>query len=364
MSGNFKNMTRDDSDLKDGSNSCLKFIAYLQIIGIILVVLGHSFHEYPDGQLGHTMLLYRMMYSFRMPVFMFTSGFLMAYTAFIRSGSNSLSVSRFTVKKVKRLLIPFVTLSLITFIPRSLMSGMADDPIEMSFDSLWQMFFYSHSMVIPYFWFIQSSFTLLILNYALLRLTEKYCSYRTTQLILVMIFAVLSFLPIEWTSFFSFSETIRLGIYFVLGGLYAISSGRVDRYIVWHSPFFLLAVSVVWAVLFFLCEDTPFIIFCSIAGILMCISVAKILKYRKWDMLDHLIGANYMIFLLSWYCNILSQQILAHYVSFPWWIYTALSLISGIYIPWSGYRYIQNHPQSKFVRISAFLLGQRIKNKK
>lgn len=30
----------------------LKFIAYLQVIGIVLVVLGPSFHEYPDGKGG------------------------------------------------------------------------------------------------------------------------------------------------------------------------------------------------------------------------------------------------------------------------------------------------------------------------
>lgn len=30
----------------------IKFIAYLQVLGIILVVLGHSFHEYPDGAGG------------------------------------------------------------------------------------------------------------------------------------------------------------------------------------------------------------------------------------------------------------------------------------------------------------------------
>ena len=58
----------------------LKFIAYLQIIGIFLVVVGHSFHEYPDGDYGRSMLLYRMMHSFRMPLFMFVSGFLMVYT--------------------------------------------------------------------------------------------------------------------------------------------------------------------------------------------------------------------------------------------------------------------------------------------
>lgn len=66
----------------------LKFIAYLQVLGIILVVLGHSFHEYPDGAGGKTLLLYRMLHSFRMPLFMFVSGFLMVYTTRIRYSSG------------------------------------------------------------------------------------------------------------------------------------------------------------------------------------------------------------------------------------------------------------------------------------
>lgn len=353
-------MQHDNSLANDRSNY-IKFIAYLQILGIILVVLGHSFHEYPDNEQGHTMLLYRMMYSFRMPLFMFTSGFLMAFTAYIRSRTKSPSFNDFALKKVKRLLIPFVTLSLVTFIPRSMMSGMADDQMEISAESFWKIFFFSHNMVIPYFWFIQSSFTLLLLNYALLRFAKSHSSRRTMQAILVAIFALLPFLSIEWTSFFSIGETVRLGVYFTLGVLYAISRNEVDKYIPWTSPLFLVAVAAVWALLFFAFEGSPAVIVCSAAGIMMCISVAKILEYRKWGFLDHLIGANYIIFLLSWYFNVLAQQVLAHYVSLPWWVHTVLSLVCGVYIPWLGYKYLRRHPQSRFVKVTAFLLGQNIR---
>ena len=51
----------------------VKFVAYLQIIGIILVVLGHSFHEYPDGRMGDSVLILKMLQSFRMPLFIFVS---------------------------------------------------------------------------------------------------------------------------------------------------------------------------------------------------------------------------------------------------------------------------------------------------
>ena len=85
----------------------LKFIAYLQIIGIFLVVVGHSFHEYPDGDYGRSMLLYRMMHSFRMPLFMFVSGFLMVYTT--RSavaGQRRGYTGTFVSLKLRRLLLP------------------------------------------------------------------------------------------------------------------------------------------------------------------------------------------------------------------------------------------------------------------
>ena len=58
----------------------IKFIAYLQVIGIILVVFGHSLHESPTPYTE--LLVYEMLYSFHMPLFIFVSGFLMYMTSF------------------------------------------------------------------------------------------------------------------------------------------------------------------------------------------------------------------------------------------------------------------------------------------
>ena len=90
--------------------------------------------------------------------------------------------------------------------------------------------------------------------------------------------------------------------------------------------------------------------------------MAKILEHRNYGFLDHLIGANYLIFLLSWYCNVASQQVLSHFVALPWWVYSVLSLVSGIYVPWLGYRYLKTHSHSRWVRVAAFLLGQNIQS--
>lgn len=342
----------------------IKFIAYLQIIGIVLVVVGHSFHEYPDGEGGGTLLFYRMLYSFRMPLFMFVSGFLMVFTTRLRTTSPRPGVLEFAKVKLRRLLLPFAVLTLVTFVPRAAMSAYADDSFEMSLDTLWRALVYGDSLVIPFFWFLQASFVLLVFIYTVITLGERArIGEARLYLLIVLLFVILPFLPLRYGYIFSVNEVVRLGLYFVLGAAYSRYAADIDRHIPWTSPAFMLTMGTLWAGLFFVTEDTEWIRLCSIAGIVMCISAAKWLERHNVTVLDHLIGANYMIFLLSWYCNVAAQQVLHHFVELPWWCYTVLSIVSGIYIPWLGYRYIQRHPGSRWVRVTALLLGQSFKKR-
>lgn len=338
----------------------MKWVAYLQIIGIVFVVLGHSFHEYPDGEMGHTMLLYRMMYSFRMPLFMFVSGFLMVYTTFSRGRYPRWR--KFAASKVRRLMVPFFVLSLITFVPRSLMSGMADDEIDLSAGSLVRSMVFSGSMVIPLFWFLQASFTLLLVNYAVVAFARRR-GWRDAYVYpaLILGFTLLPFVPIGFGYVFAVGDAIRLGVFFALGAAYARAHEMVDGVVPWTSWPLAVSVSGAWAAAFFLTENTDYAPVCSALGIMMCISVAKMLEKYKVAVLDHLIGANYIIFLLSWFCNVISQQVLHHYTDLPWWVYTVLSLFSGIYVPWLFYRYLLRHPDGRVAYMATHFLGQSLR---
>ncbi len=73
-----------------------------------------------------------------------------------------------------------------------------------------------------------------------------------------------------------------------------------------------------------------------------------------------------MIFLLSWYFNVLtvSQQVLGHFVRLSWQVHTVLSLLSGIFVPYLFYRYIRSGiPIPLLQRLCAFLLGQSLKRR-
>ena len=348
--------------MNENRSGFLKFIAYLQITGIILVVLGHSFHEYPGG-IAST-LFYRMLFSFRMPMFLFVSGFLMVYTTRMR-GSGAPGVRRFAAMKVKRLLIPFAVLSLITFIPRTMMSGMADDAVSLSLSGLIGGLTDSERLIIPFYWFLLTSFTLLVISYAVITLGSRAgISDRIIYAALIIGMAALPFLFSGLPTLLAVNMTVMYGIYFASGAAYCRYASAIDRHIRWHSPGVFMLFIAAWAALYFLAYQSDFRPLCSLAGIGMCISFAKILEHRHLTFLDHLTGANYMIFLLSWFCNVGAQQVLSHLVSLPWWVYSALSLVSGIYIPWLAYRYLLRHRNSRWVRLAAFLLGQSLKNKR
>ena len=343
---------------KDIGGKQLAFISYMQVIGIILVVVGHSMHEYPDNDMGRTTLLYRMIYSFHMPLFLFVSGFLMVYGMELKG--KAVSWRNFVSSKLRRLMVPFVVLTAVTFFPRAMMSGMADDPVTLSVESFRDSFIYTGSLVIPYFWFLQVCFTLLIINFTILHIGRRlHLPDLPVYTALLLIFLITPFASIGTTNTFSLHLTVETGLYFIIGAIYARYYQHINRLFPRNSTSAFAGSAAIFAGLFALTENTSLFPLCTLAGITMCISSSKLLDSHDIRILDHLSGANYIIFLLSWYFNIATQQILHHFVELPWWVYSTLSLLTGIYIPWLIYRHLRSHPENRMVRLAAILLGQR-----
>lgn len=96
----------------------------------------------------------------------------------------------------------------------------------------------------------------------------------------------------------------------------------------------------------------------------MITSVARFLDFYEFRLLDHLVGANYIIFLLSWYFNVLSQLLLSHYVTLPLYVYTLISITIGVYIPLFICRYLSKHQKTPFIKTVSFLLGLSFKTQK
>lgn len=340
----------------------IKFIAYLQAIGIILVVFGHSFHEYPDDAYGQSLLIYRLCYNLHMPMFMFVSGFLMMYTEFTKEKIPS--IRRFGWVKIKRLLIPYFVLTLLTFFPRAWLSDLADESVTLSTTNMLKSLYVTEMLPIPYFWFIQASFLLLISTYIVISLFRRFdLPDSLTITVLIAASVCLEFISWSGVNIFGLKQAVFYSMFFIAGIVYCKYFSTIDKFLPLDTFFSFCIAFTVWIVTFIHWEGTAYIKISSFFGIAMCIVFARLLVKYHVTVIDHLIGANYMIFLLSWYFNVATQQILSHYVALPWQVHTLLSLTFGIYVPWLGYVYLRNNQHRKWIRHISFLLGQSYKNK-
>lgn len=86
-------------------------ISMMSLIGIILVVFGHSGFEEPIV-MERLLYFHTWVYSFHMPLFFFISGYLFALT---NNDFKCIKTDQFLYKKFKRLYIPYLILGLVIF---------------------------------------------------------------------------------------------------------------------------------------------------------------------------------------------------------------------------------------------------------
>ena len=337
-----------------------KYISYLKVIGIILVVFGHSFHEW-DGVFKDT-VLYRIFMVMRMPLFTFTSGYTLAYCFMARPSHRN--YREFVANKAWRLLLPFFVLNALTFIPRALLSGIADDVVEFSPSSFINCLFFYGSAPVSFSWFLQMSFICMIITYPILLVTKRMHS-RTVWLSLLLASSLFTYFTgsLGEYQFFSICEVGRLLPFFTIGTICGTFYRDFISKIPWTHPVILIGCITGWMGCFFLNETHPATILylsSSIFGIMTAISIALMLEKHKITILDHLSGSTYMIFLLSWYVNVASQQVLHHLLPMPWWVHTMLSWVGGIYVPVLVHRFLNYHKeQHAYKRTILFLLGHK-----
>ncbi len=180
----------------------LTAIDIAKAIGIILVVIGHY---HPDNGPGWYEFINSLIYSFHMPLFMFASGYV--YIATKRSEEN---YGTFIYKKIKRLMIPYFTVSILIVTLKLLtQNGMeVEHPVT---PLSYLRIFYSPEA--GYFlWFI----------WALWNIFLVMPLFKTTlsRTILFIISLLINFVPLTWLpSTFCVGQSLLMLQYFVWGAL-------------------------------------------------------------------------------------------------------------------------------------------------
>lgn len=329
-----------------------RLISFMQAFGIILVVAGHS--TYQLGHAGHVPSICRWLYTFHMPLFFFISGYLLKYRNTRKgiqlSDMPALGKDGFITGKARRLLVPYVIISSVVFIPKTMMSAIALRPVDMSVWSYLGMLLYPHTNVIGYFWFLPSLFLIFCMAY----IAAKTKAKTNDSLLIVCLIAVSIVNP--GTGFLGLDSALYNAVFFAAG--YMFRKHMLETVVGRHSAT-AAAVTFTVSVALMYAPDTGIrYLLTSFNGILMSVALAHLYIAGKMRFLDHLDGATYTIYLLSWFPQVASQQILMSLVpGITWHVTTALAFFSGLYVPLMVHRWVRKRSGSPSCRWINAALG-------
>lgn len=250
-------------------------------ICIILVVVGHYI---PDNSPEWYKLIHDVIYTFHMPLFMFASGYVYIAT------KKDIGYGDFLVKKIKRLMIPYFTTSVIVISIKMLTQGnmSVDNPV--TWTSYFKMFYLPEA---GYFlWFIWALWWMFVLL--------PIFKTKRSRTILFLISLIIHYIPMALPKEFCIAECKNMIVFFTLG-VFAFENGFIHKFLKDYSinkVILAIMAFVVCEYLYFSDLNTDVLkttlnILLPYIGIFFVIEISKLIcKYQE-------VGKNHILMIVS-----------------------------------------------------------------
>ena len=284
----------------------INFISTARVIGILLVVYGHSypFDVYIPGFLWEVQ---RWIYQFHMPLFIFISGYLLAKTS--RGAGNYIG------NRAVKLLVPYLVLSLAAYVPKVMVQSLLNDSAELSLGYLLRTELVPRENVWGHFWYIPVVFLLGCIGIVMLKYMREDKAVRFAAL--AVSFALL-FLPAT-TDWLALEDIRKTAFYFILGMVVSLTPKCTGAL---KCPLWLLGLPVSM-----LLGGIP-----AACGMIGCICfVGTRWEVRGW--LKAVEAHSFTIYLLSWPAQAVAEVVFNKVLHLPALIVMICMFASGVIVP-------------------------------
>lgn len=304
----------------------LPTVSFMQTFGIILVVLGHSFYSMPADN-----LVLRWIYGFHMPLFFFISGYLLRYVHPDAGEMRLWGRGGYLTRKARRLLVPYVVISSIFFVPKAWLSKYTVRPLPLSLESYLDQLLYPYHNVFGAYWFLPTLFLIFVLFTLGAKIIGKNRVGEQSGILIPIFIALNILIAFDHDSLLNWKGVLFYTVYFYLGWVYR--SRRRDKWRPSAAPKIAVATFIVSIATLFVPSFTGLDFIVAVNGIFLTIALAKIYERQGYTFLNHLYGHTFHIYLYSGFFQIACLQVLLHFVPLPPIVYIPLATIAGIYGP-------------------------------
>lgn len=299
-------------------------------IGIFNVILQHSIILYPIDlhQYEFWNTIYLFLKAVSMPLFFFISGLCFSYKG---------NYLEHTKKKIRRLLIPYFTFSLLNLILKIMFPAAVNEKLEV-LSYLKQVLLNGEG-----YWFLYSLFVM----QAIFPFIEKYSNNSRRKGAVIVALSLLSVSNIS-ISIFSLTSVIKYAIYFYLG---IVLKEYKERIINYSNKYVLITAFILCILIFSLyikCDYKVLEMLCSLAFI---VSIMLIRNKVVIDVFKNIGKYSLQLYCLNGFVLVVSRILICKITSIPF-VIVLFNTLFCLIIPYIVIKYILSKS-----RIIKYLMG-------
>lgn len=324
---------------KQAESSRYALIDSLYVLGMLLVVLGHT----NLGSSSEEPLVMRWLRIFRMPLFFWIAGFL---------SKKDEPFLVFLKKKSERLLVPLAVLTGIVYAGKFLLASFANRPPS-GLGGYFIAFVYPFQNPIIILWFLNVLFAIHLIGWFIRKWGKGNVWF---YLLVAFIFIGLS-LYLPKTEFLGISDICYFFPYFLFGYICKIKKDLLDSQYIKSPVSALLLLCLFIGMAYWNIGRYP----TAFIGILMCLSTVSFLQSRSIAVFPALRPYTFTIYLLQWFPMVAIQSFCFNRWAWNPYLCLALMFVCGVGIPalagWLTDRIFPARGFGYFVRLC---LGRRV----
>ena len=328
----------------------IQFINFLQFIGPIFVILGHSLNGIPLEGFWR-IFTKKWIYMFHMPLFFMIAGYLLASNNWIKEKNYK----SFIKKKFYRLVVPYLVWNGIFYVPKYFLQTYLVDDVQFNIFYLIKIFIAPRQNIWGHTWFLVGIF----LVYLFTPIWEKIFS-KITVLKIIMCYAlgvVLYVLPIQ-TEVLCLSDLHKDILFFGIGcilGRYSVEKlKKLAKKILIPNIFLTIVVSLICLNII----TSPKLWFLPCSLILMTLlSIGLCFDGKLNDVIFKYSRRSFGIYIMHWPAMLIIRVIFYQIFKLNSYITVCLMIIAGIIVPNIIISLLNKIKLGKLNKILNYLLG-------